>query len=363
MSDQRGFFDVDERLAQLSKAGDPLLRLASVVDFEIFRDELDRALSRRSRDKGGRPPMDPVLMFKVLVLQALYGLSDEQAEFHVRDRLSFMRFLGLGLTDRVPDRTTIWLFRETLTKAKAIDRLFARFDEALKDRGYFALGGQVIDASIVEAPKQRLTDAEKDQVKAGKRPDWSEAKDRQKDTDARWTIKRGRRKPKPGRDKMDAPSQRTAEGLMIPAFGYKNHINVDRRFRLIRRWTVTDAAAHDGAQLANLLDPNAFASPVWADTAYRSKANEALIDAAGRKSMIHFKKPKGYPMPEPHQRANRARSKVRSGIEHVFGVQKGPMRLFIRTIGRARAHTKIGMANMAHNMKRLVWLDGRGLAI
>ena len=150
MLDQRGFFDVDERLAQLPKAGDPLLRLASVVDFEIFRGELNRALSRRSRDKGGRPPMDAVLMFKVLVLQALYGLSDEQAEFHVRDRLSFMRFLGLGLTDRVPDRTTIWLFRETLTKAKAIDRLFARFDEALKDRGYFALGGQVIDASIVE---------------------------------------------------------------------------------------------------------------------------------------------------------------------------------------------------------------------
>ena len=359
MSDQPGFFDVDERLEQLSEAGDPLERLLAVVDFELFRPALDRALRRSDRAKGGRPPVDAVLMFKILVLQALYGLSDEQAEYQIRDRLSFMRFLGLGLGDQVPDRTTIWLFRETLTKAGAVDALFERFDAALKDRGYFALGGQILDASIVAAPKQRLSEDEKRRIKAGERPDWPEAKARQKDTDARWTIKRGRTKRKPGRNRLKGTSERTAEGLSIPVFGYKNHINIDRRHRLIRRWTVSDAAAHDGARLTELLDPDAFASAVWADTAYRSAANEAALRKAGRRSMIHFKKPKERPMPGPHQRANRARSKVRAVVEHVFGEQKARMQLTIRTIGLARAKTKIGLANLAHNMRRLVWLDAK----
>ncbi|RTR08991.1 transposase, partial [Azospirillum griseum] len=118
---------------------------------------LDAALGRKDRSRGGRPPLDAVMMFKILVLQALYGLSDEQAEYQERDRLSFMRFLGLGLGDRVPDRTTIWLFREALVTAGAMEGLFARFDADLKERGYFALGGQIVDASIVEAPRQRLT--------------------------------------------------------------------------------------------------------------------------------------------------------------------------------------------------------------
>ena len=361
MGDQPGFFDLADRLAGLSKTGDPLERLAQVVDFEIFRPELDLALRRSDRAKGGRPATDAVLMFKILVLQALYGMSDEQAEFQIQDRLTFMRFLGLGLGDRVPDYSTIWRFREALVAAGAVEGLFARFDAELKDRGYFALGGQVIDASIVEAPKQRLSDDEKARIKAGEtaRQIWPDrpSKAAHKDTAARWTVKRGRKKPKPGRDKTDAPSERTAEGLMIPAFGYKNHVNTDRRYRLIRRWTVSHAAAHDGARLPELLDPDAFASPVWADTAYRSKANEAAIRVAGRRSMIHFKKPKGRPMPEPHQRANRARSKVRTQIEHVFADQKSRMGLFVRTVGLARATAKIGMVNLAYNMRRLIWLQ------
>lgn len=363
MGRQPGFFDLDDRYAELSETGDPLERLASVVDFEVFRPELDRVLGRSDRSKGGRPPMDAVLMFKVLVLQALYGMSDEQAEFQIRDRLTFMRFLGLGLGDRVPDYSTIWRFREALVEADAIEGLFARFDVELKDRGYFALGGQVIDASIVEAPKQRLTDDEKARIKAGEtaREIWPArpAKAAHKDTAARWTVKRGQKKAKPGRDTINAPLERTAEGLMIPVFGYKNHVNVDRRYRLIRRWTVSHAAAHDGARLPDLLDPEAFASGVWADTAYRSKANEAAIRGAGRRSMVHFKKPKGRPMPGPKQRANRARSKVRSSVEHVFADQKNRMGLFVRTIGMARAKTKIGLANLVHNMRRLIWLESR----
>jgi hypothetical protein len=189
MSGQPGFFDLDERYGALSAAGDPLLKLSSVVDFEVFRPALKRALRRSDCGKGGRPPFDAVLMFKALVLQALYNLSDDQTEFQIRDRLSFMRFLGLGLHDRVPDAKTIWLFRELLVRAKAIEKLFDTFDDHLRHHGYLAMAGQ--------------------------------------DRDARWTLKRGR-------------VQRLADGrpkgseIMVPAFGYKNHVATDRRHGLGR---------------------------------------------------------------------------------------------------------------------------------
>jgi IS5 family transposase len=360
MDRQAGLFDLQDRYRELSQTGDPQERLSAVMSFEVFRPALAAALGRKTRTKGGRPPMDAVVMFKILVLQALYGLSDEQAEYQVRDRLSFMRFLGLSLADRVPDRTTIWLYRETLVKAGAIEGLFARFDAELNARGYFALGGQIIDASIVEAPRQRLSAEEKRQIRDGEDPPWPPAKARQKDTQVRWTVKRGRVKAKlaPSLDGAGV-SERTVEGLLIPAFGYKSHVNVDRRHRLIRRFAVTDAARHDGAQLTGLLNPDAFDSRVWADSAYRSAANEAAIAAAGRRSMVHFRKPKGRPMSGPHRRANRARSAVRSAIEHVFAEQKARMGLFVRTIGLARATVKIGLANIAYNLRRLAWLEGR----
>jgi transposase len=134
-----GLFDLDERYAALSKSGDSLERLSSVVDFEMLLAELDKALARSERSKGGCPPFDAVLMFRVLIVQSLYGLADEQTEFQIRDRLSFMRFLGLDLHGRVPNARTIWLFREHLTRAGAVEALFARFDTHLKERGYLAL--------------------------------------------------------------------------------------------------------------------------------------------------------------------------------------------------------------------------------
>lgn len=356
MAGQPGFFDIDERYAALSKANDPLERVNAVVDFEVLRKPLMRALQRSDRRKGGRPPFDAVLMFKILVLQALYNLSDDQAEYQIRDRLSFMRFLELGLHDRVPDAKTIWLFRELLVKTKAIDALFDRFEAALEDHGYLAMSGQIVDACIVTAPKQRNDDGEKAAIKEGRVPDgWKDtpAKLRQKDRDARWTMKRGR-------------VQRLADGtpkgaeIMVPAFGYKNHISTDKRHGLIRRWTVTHAAANDGKQLKALIDPHNTACPVWADTAYRSQDNEIWLEKQGRRSMIHFRKPRGKTMPQAKKKANAAQSKVRSAVEHVFAHQKGLMTLSVRTIGIERAKIKIGMANIAYNMRRLVWLDARG---
>ena len=250
MAGQPGFFDLDERYRSLSAAGDALERLARAVDFELFRPELDAALARSDRAKGGRPPYDAVLMLKVLVLQTLYTLSDDQTEYQLRDRLSFMRFVGLGLHDPVPDAKTVWLFREQLTRAGAIERLFRRFDAALKDKGLLAMGGQILDATVVQARPARLTSDEKVVIRGGGTPaGWSSARRAQIDRDARWTLKRGRKRPP-----EDGTSRRQAVEIAVPLFGYKSHIGIDRAHGLIRTWTVTHAAAHDGGQLAGLLE-------------------------------------------------------------------------------------------------------------
>jgi IS5 family transposase len=363
MRGQAGFFEVDERLKELTAKGDALERLNAIVDFEGFRPDLARAVPRSDGSRGGRPPFDHVFMWKVLILQASHSLSDERTEFLIKDRFSFMRFLGLGLSDPVPDANTIWTFREALTRARinakpAIEVLFRAYEAALTKAGFLAMGGQIVDASIIAAPKQRNTDSEKAEIKAGRIPEaWKDkpAKLAQKDRDARWTVKWSKAKPSDdGSPRID---------LAVPAFGYKNHLGIDRRHGLIRTWTATDAARHDGAQLPNLVSKMNTASDVWADTAYRSKANEMHLANHGFVSRIHRKKPPRRPMPTNVARANGAKSKIRAAVEHVFARQKGPMGLVVRTIGLARATVKIGLANIAYNMRRAVWLTEHRTAL
>ena len=362
MRGQAGFFDIDERLKELSAKGDDLERLNAIVDFEAFRPDLARAVPRSDGSKGGRPAFDHVFMWKVLILQASHSLSDERTEFLIKDRLSFMRFLGLGLPNPVPDANTIWTFREALTRATiggapAIAVLFRAYEAALTKAGFLAMGGQIIDATIVSAPKQRNTDGEKADIRAGRIPaGWKDkpAKLAQKDRDARWTVKFSKAKPSDdGSPRID---------IAVPSFGYKNHIAIDRRHGLIRTWTATHAARHDGAQLPHLVSKANTASDVWADTAYRSMANEQHLADGGLRSQIHRKKPAGRPMAKNVARANNGRSKVRAAVEHVFARQKGPMGLVVRTIGLARATVKIGLANIAYNMRRAVWLNARSAA-
>ena len=325
-----------------------------MIDFELFRPELERAVPRADRSKGGRPPFDHVLMFKVLVLQTQNNLSDEWTEFYLRDRLTWMRFLGLGLGDPVPDANTIWTFREALTKAGAIERLFELFDRQLRAAGYLAMSGQLVDATIVAAPKQRNTKAEKQAIKEGRIPEgWQDkpAKLRQKDRDARWTVKYTKAK-------LQEDGSKPRVDIAIPLFGYQNHISADRRHRLIRKWRVTDAAAHAGARLKDLLDPANTASDVWADSAYRSRKNEELLEGRVLVSRIHRKSRDDQSGCRPARaKANAKKSKVRAHIEHVFAEQKARMGLFVRTIGLARATTKIGLANLVYNMRRLLWLE------
>ena len=206
------------------------------------------------------------------------------------------------------------------------------------------MGGQIIDATIVAAPRQRNSRDDNTTVKSGKTPEeWEKqpAKNRQKDKDARWTKKHGR-----------------------SYFGYKNHVCIDRRHKLVRRYAVSSASVHDSQKLEDLLDPGNTASTVWADSAYRSQeAEEEKLAARGFTSRIHRRGCRGKPLTARQEAANKTRSSVRARVEHVFGSQHTSMGgKLLRTIGIARASMKIGMQNLAYNMRRLVVLERSGLA-
>jgi IS5 family transposase len=256
----------------------------------------------------------------------------------VRDRLSFTRFLGLGIEDGIPDGTTLWLFRETLAKAGLVEKLFERFGQHLEAKGYIARGGQMVDATIVPVPKQRNSRDENDEVKAGKTPEaWEKnpAKNRQKDKDARWTKKHGK-----------------------SFYGYKNHVNADARHKLIRQYDVTDASVHDSQKFDGLLNQANTSSDVYADSAYRSAETEAKLSLRGLRSRIHHRANRNHPLSQAQENANRQKSRVRARIEHVFGAQQNsPGGRIVRTIGIARARAKIGLQNLAYNIRRLVTLD------
>ena len=338
---QFSFFDADKRLAVISAKGDPLEMIDRVVPFESFRAEIEAAVLTPAKEKkstAGRKPIDVIVMFRMLVLQSLYNLSDEQVEYQVRDRLSFTRFLRLGFEDSIPDGTTLWLFRETLAKAGLIERLFERFGQHLEAKGYIARGGQMVDATIVPVPRQRNTREENEAVKAGKTPEeWEKkpAKNRQKDKDARWTKKHGK-----------------------SFFGYKNHVNADARHKLIRQYAVTDASVHDSRKFDGLLNQANTSADVYADSAYRSAETEAKLRARGLRSRIHDRACRSHSLSKAQERANRQKSRIRARVEHVFGAQQNsPGGRIVRTIGIVRAKAKIGLQNLAYNIRRLVTLE------
>lgn len=336
---QLGFFDYSDRLESLSKFGDPLEKLNELIPWESFRKPLRKALKRPLIKKAGRPPFDLVLMFKILILQNLYNLSDDQTEFQIRDRLSFMRFLGFSLADRVPDAKTIWLFKDQLSRTKAADSLFSNFDSYLRESGYLAMGGQIIDASIISCPKQRNSKSENDAIKEGSVPEeWHDQPSKlcQKDVDARWTQKNN-----------------------TNYYGYKNHINVDRKHKLIRKYTVTPASTHDSQELDNLIDPMNTASVMWADSAYRSTKIEANLSDRLIRSQIQYKGTRNKPLSEYKSSLNKKRSSVRARVEHVFGAQSQMGGGFSRAIGSARNKLRIGLVNLTYNLRRYAYLKSQ----
>jgi IS5 family transposase len=337
MNQQRGFFDEQDRLALISSEGDPLERLNRAINWEMFRGKLRRCFAKEPQGPGGRPPFDYVLMFKVLVLQRLYNLSDAQMQFQLLDRLSFQRFLGLGLHSAVPDQKTIWAFREKLTEGGVIEKLFARFQEYLDEKGIIANRGSIIDATFVEVPRQRNSREENEEIHGGQSPSgWSEDKERQKDTDARWTKK----------------GEQTY-------FGYKDHVKVDKVSKVITSCEVTDASVHDSQVLPKLVDKRDEHHEVFADSAYEGKKIEGVLEKRRARNRIHEKGHRNHPLTEKQKANNRKKSTIRARIEHVFAFMTNTMKgLRIRMVGIERARANIGMINLVYNIARYALIQG-----
>jgi transposase, IS5 family len=308
-----GFFDVENRLENLSKQGDPLEVLNRVVPWDIFRETLDQVRIKERKSKAGRKPFDVILMFKILILQSMYNLSDDAVEYQICDRLSFMRFLNLSLGARVPDAKTVWLFREQLGKAQLVQPLFEQFDTYLRVNGFAAQKGQIVDASLVQTPKQRNSREENKQIKSDEEPEgWSAQKARQKDVDARWTKKNSK-----------------------TYYGYKNHIQVDAKHKFIRDCAVTNAAVHDSQVFEQLLDE------------YNSSRENF-------RPKIQRKGKRGKALTPREIKGNTTRSRTRSRVEHIFGAQLVRAgNLLLRSIGLERAKINITLRNLSYNMGRL----------
>ena len=334
---QIGLWDESLRLEKLSKLGDSLEKLNHAIDWEQFRPKLTKVFKKQAKGVGGRPPYDYVMLFKVLVLQRIYNLSDDQTEYQINDRMSFMRFLGLGLGDRVPDAKTIWLYRDTLTKATVIRELFDLFNAQLEDAGLITHTGTIVDATFVEAPRQHNHHDENDDIKQGKIPEeWKKPENihklRQKDTDARWTRK--------GREFH---------------FGYKDHVKADADSKLITDYTVTPANVHDSQPMPAMINEKDKA--VYADSAYwGSVVAEALPDTV--ENHIHERGTKKQPLTEEQKASNRIKSKTRCRIEHIFGFMTGSMHgITVRAVGLARAEFNIGLTNLIYNLCRFEFLN------
>lgn len=338
MSKSRGLFDEQIRLEKLTKKQDPLERLSSYIDFEYFRKPLEKVLIKgHDKGKGGRPPYDSVLMFKILILQRYYNVSDDAIEYAILDRLSFMRFLGLGINDPAPDAKTIWLFRDTLTKKGLIEKLFKILDKQLDKDGIIVHEGKLVDASIVEVPIQRNSREENDKLKEGDLPEeWNENKIRQKDTDAKWTKK-------------------NAQNF----FGYKNHIKADTKTKLITGYAVTTANTPDKAVIKDLLNKKEDGGQfLHADSAYSSKELEELYKKKGVISKVNQKGYRHKSLTAKQQKANTRKSKVRARVEHIFGFMSNTMnRMYLKYRSFIRNAAGIALMNLTYNLFRLVQLN------
>jgi len=333
---QKGFFDENNRLKELSELGDPLEKLNKYIQWENFKGILKRTFKKEAKGPGGRPPYDYVMMFKILILQKMYNMADDKTEYQINDRLSFQRFLGLQLCDTVPDAKTIWHFREELNNAKILDTVFYRFVEQLEQKGIITHSGSIVDATFVDVPRQRNTKNENDEIKEGKTPkEWEKKKNRnkkaQKDVNARWVTKNKERH-----------------------YGYKNHVNVDKKSKIITKYRVTSAEVHDSQELKNLINRKKDRR-LYGDSAYTGEEVQKCIPQKIL-NRIHEKGYRNRPLTKTQKRENKAKSKIRARVEHVFGAMRHYGGLFIRSIGIRRAEIQIGLLNLTYNLRRFVYL-------
>jgi IS5 family transposase len=322
-----GLFDREDRLDAITRTGDPLIRLSHAVSWEEFRPILLKLREKERKSPAGRKPFDELLMFKTLVLQRLYNLSDHQVEFQIKDRLSFQRFLGLGMEDSIPDEKTVWAFREQLSKAGLEKALFTQFERFLQRRGLKTREGSIVDATLVEVPIRRDSKEDNEAIKEGQVPPSISGNPNvscQKDLDARWTKKHGK-----------------------SYFGYKNHVRVDAESKLIREWEVTPAHVHDSQVFEDVLKDVKRRHTVYADNAYADKKKEDRLDKERGIYCLTCQRGKDWKW------WNTMVARTRSRVEHVFGwMEKAMGGKEQRAIGLRRNRTGIGLTNLVYNMSR-----------
>ena len=330
-----GLFDTEMNMAKLNSKGNPLEKLVKVIDFEMFRETLETALFKKKMTNSGAKPYDYVMMFKILVLQRFYHLSNEQTEYQIIDRLSFRNFLGLSSGDRIPDENTIWLFKEQLTKLNLFEKLFDKFYKMLEDKELIMNEGVMVDGSFVEVPRQRNSRAENAEIKEGRGDGlWTSDDERNKrihkDTDARWTVKNNQNH-----------------------YGYKNHVNVDAKSKFIKKGITTDASVHDSKATEKLITPKDKGQPFFADSAYVGAAVKKILRRNGMKDRIIKRNTKNKKISRRQETINKRNSKVRVRVEHVFGFCEQNLRgMYSRAVGFLRNAAFNTLTNLVYNMAR-----------
>lgn len=333
-----GLFSAIEHEQAVTARTTGILKLRDVIPWESFRPLLEELTGYASRDwkKGGKPPFDPVLMLKVLVLQKFHGLSDDATEEQIFDRTSFKAFLGLRIGDLIPDAKTLWDFKQRIEEdgREGSRQLFEAFGQMLEGQGLIAREGSIIDASFTEAPRQRNDRGQNRRIKEGERPeefDTNPAVGRQKDSEARWTKKNNE-----------------------AHFGWKNHVKADLKTKLILKAKTTAAHVHDSQVFEELLDDKDQA--VLADSAYHSAEREAHLIKLNAHEFLMRKGTRGHPLSEAEQKTNHTISRMRVRVEHIFARLAQMGADLCRSIGLKRATQHNHLSNLVYNMDRYACL-------
>ena len=284
-----GLYDLEYHEKKIKEYQPPLAKLNKVIQWDMFRTPIEEALYVEPKGAGGRSAFDKVMMFKILILQKYYNLSDEQTEFQINDRTSFKQFLELKIGDTRPDQKTIWHFKEQLANKNAAQKLFELFTGQLPSKGVIAKEGSMIDA--------------------------------------KWMTKSAERH-----------------------YGYKDHINADAKTKLITKYSVSSVAPHDSTEVENIIDNTD--KRLHADSAYRSKDIEKFLKEQNCERFVHEKGYRGKPLTEEQKESNNTKSKIRARIEHIFGFMTNSMHdaLHMRSIGIKRITSSIGFLNLTYNL-------------
>jgi IS5 family transposase len=329
-----GLFSAIEHEQAVAAKTTGILKLRDVIPWENFRPLLEDLTGYATRDwaKGGKPPFDPVLMFKVLVLQKFHGLSDDATEEQIFDRTSFKNFLGLRIGDDIPDAKTLWDFKQRIEAEgrEGSRKLFDAFGQILEGKGIVAREGSIVDASFVDAPRQRNDRDQNQRIKKGERPeefDTNPAIGRQKDSQARWSKKNNE-----------------------VHYGWKNHVKADLKTKIILNSTTTPSSVHDSQVFEKLLDDKDQA--VLADSAYHSAEHEAHLIKLNAQEFLMRKATRDHPLSEAEAQTNHTISRMRVRVEHIFARMSQMEADFCRSIGLKRATQHNHLSNLVYNKDR-----------